>query len=447
MSHDYAALTPETIAPRLGTLDVMRARVGPPATWQVREVGDGNLNLVFIVTGAAGALIVKQALPYVRLVGESWPLPLERAFFEYHALTRQAARDPGSVPQVHHFDATQALIVMEYLAEHIILRQGLIAGIRYDGLADRLGRFCARTLFRGSDLHMPTAQRKADLALFAANVALCDITENLVFSDPYFDASMNRHTPGLDRAVARLRADLDMKIAAQHLKMAFASKAQTLLHGDLHSGSIMVSASEARVIDPEFATYGPFGFDIGMLLANFLMACCAQPGHADTPGARDAHADWILDVAAGVWEVFVDEFTTLWRTERTGILYQACSRIRAMRSLPSVRGSTFWPRSGATPWAFAGSRSTAASSASRITPISNGSLTRACAPHARPARWNWAALSPSAVPASRTWPLSPPSPATSPQGTTYEDRRQTLPFHLARCGRHRADHRPALAAA
>jgi len=323
MSHDYAALTPETIAPRLGTLDVMRARVGPPATWQVREVGDGNLNLVFIVTGAAGALIVKQALPYVRLVGESWPLPLERAFFEYHALTRQAARDPGSVPQVHHFDATQALIVMEYLAEHIILRQGLIAGIRYDGLADRLGRFCARTLFRGSDLHMPTAQRKADLALFAANVALCDITENLVFSDPYFDASMNRHTPGLDRAVARLRADLDMKIAAQQLKMAFASKAQTLLHGDLHSGSIMVSASEARVIDPEFATYGPFGFDIGMLLANFLMACCAQPGHADTPGARDAHADWILDVAAGVWEVFVDEFTTLWRTERTGILYQA----------------------------------------------------------------------------------------------------------------------------
>jgi S-methyl-5-thioribose kinase len=51
-----------------------------------------------------GQVIVKQALPYVRLVGESWPLPLRRAFFEYHALIRQEARDPGIVPRVMHFD-------------------------------------------------------------------------------------------------------------------------------------------------------------------------------------------------------------------------------------------------------------------------------------------------------------------------------------------------------
>ena len=44
---------------------------------------------------AKGTVIVKQALPYVRLVGDSWPLPLYRAFYEYHALTRQAARAPG----------------------------------------------------------------------------------------------------------------------------------------------------------------------------------------------------------------------------------------------------------------------------------------------------------------------------------------------------------------
>ena len=88
----YEALTPE----RLGSLPALAQRVGPADSWQVTEVGDGNLNLVFIVRGAAGAAIVKQALPYVRLVGESWPLPLNRSFFEYHALIRQAARDPGS---------------------------------------------------------------------------------------------------------------------------------------------------------------------------------------------------------------------------------------------------------------------------------------------------------------------------------------------------------------
>ena len=113
MEKDYAALTVETLPDRLSGIPEITERVGSdPAQWQVKEVGDGNLNLVFIVEGPKGQLVVKQALPYVRLVGDSWPLPLYRAFYEYHALTRQEARDPGSVPQVHFFDETQALIAM-----------------------------------------------------------------------------------------------------------------------------------------------------------------------------------------------------------------------------------------------------------------------------------------------------------------------------------------------
>lgn len=319
----YVALTPDSLPGRLGALSVLRDRVGPSDSWQVREVGDGNLNLVFIVTGSAGQAVVKQALPYVRLVGESWPLPLKRSFFEYNALIRQEARDPGSVPAVWHFDEAQAIVVMELLAPHVILRQALIAGRRVTGLGQRLGQFCARTLFRGSDLSMTAAARKADLALFAGNVELCDITENLVFSDPYFDAPMNRHTPGLEGIVARLRADLSLKVAAQHLKLAFTSRAETMLHGDLHTGSIMVTDTEAKVIDPEFATYGPIGFDVGMLIANFLMAHFSQPGHEATPGDRAGQQDWLLSVVETIWQVFVAEFSHLWRTERRGILYQA----------------------------------------------------------------------------------------------------------------------------
>jgi 5-methylthioribose kinase len=319
----YEALGPETLAGRLGSIEAIRSRVGDPRLWKVREVGDGNLNLVFIVEGPEGSVVVKQALPYVRLVGESWPLPLRRAYFEYNALIRQSARDPGSVPEVLHFDEAQALIVMEFLTPHVILRKRLISGSRTEGLARTLGGFCARTLFRGSDLSMPTAERKSDLALFAGNVALCAITENLVFSDPYFEADLNRHTPGLDPVVARLRDDIDLKVAAQHLKSAFASNAETLLHGDLHTGSIMATDSETRIIDPEFAVYGPMGFDVGMLIANFLMAYFAQPGHEAEPGARAAYQEWILSVVSDTWETFVQEFSRLWRSERSGILYQA----------------------------------------------------------------------------------------------------------------------------
>ena len=319
----YRALSVETLAARLGAVPALQRRLGDdPALWRTREVGDGNLNLVFIVEGPAGGIVVKQALPYVRLVGESWPLPLKRTFFEYHALTRQNARDPGRVPEIYHFDEAQALIAMEYLTPHAILRRSLEAGVEHPQLGERLGLFLARTLFRGSDLSLPTARRKADLALFADNVALCDITEALVFTDPYFAAPLNRHTsPQLDPLVARLRADVDLKVAAQHLKMKFCAHAETLLHGDLHTGSIMVHADDARAIDPEFAVYGPFGFDVGMLIANFFMAFFAQSGHEGRAGERDAYRDWILGVTTTIWSTFAAEFARLWRTERTGILY------------------------------------------------------------------------------------------------------------------------------
>src|SRR5689334_24219281 len=117
----YLAGVP-TIAATLG---------GAPADWAITEVGDGNLNLVFIVKGSRGGIAVKQALPYVRLVGESWPLPLSRAHYEHLALTHQARLAPGLVPTVVHHDEALALTAMELLEPHIIMRKGLIAGTIY----------------------------------------------------------------------------------------------------------------------------------------------------------------------------------------------------------------------------------------------------------------------------------------------------------------------------
>ncbi len=318
MTTQYEALDVGTLPARLGGLDALRRRIGPPESWQVEEVGDGNLNLVFILRGADGAAVVKQALPYVRLVGDSWPLPLTRAFFEHEALTRQAARDPGLVPEIYHFDRDQALIVMEYLTPHVILRGKLIKGERVQDMGAVLGRFCARTAFHGSDLAMDAADKKADHALFLGNVALCDITEQLIFTDPYFDAERNHHTPELAAVVADLRADQAVRDAAQAMLLRFTAGGETLCHGDLHTGSVMCTETDIKVIDPEFGYYGPMGFDLGMLLANFLMAYFSQPAHRDDPAPMQ---DWLLEEIAACCAAFTKEFAHLWRTGRRGILY------------------------------------------------------------------------------------------------------------------------------
>ena len=119
----YRALTPETVREHLAGVPAAVAVLGGggrPADWRAREVGDGNLNLVFIVEGPGGSVVAKQALPYVRLVGESWPLPLERSFFEHAALTAQARHVGRLVPAVLHFDRGMALIVLERLHPHVI---------------------------------------------------------------------------------------------------------------------------------------------------------------------------------------------------------------------------------------------------------------------------------------------------------------------------------------
>ena len=217
---------------------------GAPASWSISEVGDGNLNLVFIVKGDAGGVAVKQALPYVRLVGESWPLPLSRSHYEYLALTHQARLAPGLVPAVLHHNEGLALVVMELIEPHIIMRKGLIAGTLYPRFVGDIATFMARTLFFSSDLALPAARKKEGIAAFAGNHALCKITEDLIFTDPYRVAEQNRWTqPWLDATAAAFREDLDLHVAVSRLKLKFLNAPEALIHGDLHTGSIMVTES------------------------------------------------------------------------------------------------------------------------------------------------------------------------------------------------------------
>jgi 5-methylthioribose kinase len=320
---EYRELTSTTVADYLSRQSSVVPHLGPNAAeWKVSEIGDGNLNLVFIVESNQGTVIVKQALPYIRARGPSSPLPLSRAYFEYEATIRHSERAPGTTPVLYHFDKDQAIIVMEYLSPHIILRKGLISGVQYPQLAECLGQYLARVHFRGSDLSMNSASKKMDAALFAGNHALCQISEKRIFTEPYFAADLNRWTsPQLDDVVQNIRQDEALKAAVNELKDAFMSKSQTLLHGDFHSGSVMVTEKDVKVIDPEFAFYGPMGFDVGAIIGNLLIAYCSQPGHADAADDRSEYSRWILTVIHDLWATYEMEFETLWLSERTGELY------------------------------------------------------------------------------------------------------------------------------
>ena len=120
----YRPLDQHTLAGAVASMpDIPALLGGDPGSWRVREIGDGNLNLVFLVEGSRAAVIAKQALPYVRMVGESWPLPLSRSHFEHLALGEQHRLCPGLVPAILGRDETLALTLMEYLGSHMTMRR------------------------------------------------------------------------------------------------------------------------------------------------------------------------------------------------------------------------------------------------------------------------------------------------------------------------------------
>jgi len=293
------------------------------------EMGDGNLNLVFIVSNKSSKsetekkVIVKQALPYVRCVGESWPLTLDRAYFEYTALEAQKKACPEFVPDLYYFSRDNALIVMEYIAPpNMILRKGLIQGIRYSTMAADMGTFCAKTLFLTSGFKLSTSELRKEVAHWSQNAAMCALTEQVVFTEPYIQSDNNRWTsPQLDEEKKQIESDAALKTAASEWKQKFVTQTQALIHADLHSGSVMCSPVDHQTfaIDPEFAFYGPAAFDTGAFIANLFLAYVSQEGHR--PG--DDYAEWILSSIQTFWHTFAFQFVALWNdpAQHTGFVY------------------------------------------------------------------------------------------------------------------------------
>ncbi|HEY8343466.1 MAG TPA: S-methyl-5-thioribose kinase [Calditerricola sp.] len=278
-----------------------------------REIGDGNLNLVFhLVDPKSGhSLILKQALPYARIVGESWPLTLDRARIEAEALRIEGELAPGLVPKVVHYDADLALTVMEDLSDHTIMRKGLIVRTVYPRFAEHIATFLARTLFFTSDLYLSPEEKKVKQRSFI-NPEMCKITEDLVFSHPYYKADTNQFNPLIRDAVEALWQNGELKREVAKLKDVFMTKAQALIHGDLHTGSIMVKADSTKVIDPEFAFYGPMGFDLGAVFANLLLSYASHEGHTPNEAERRDFQAWLLETIEAIWRGFEEQFAELW---------------------------------------------------------------------------------------------------------------------------------------
>jgi 5-methylthioribose kinase len=284
------------------------------AALTVTEIGDGNLNMVFRVRNANNgkSTIVKQAIPYLRCVGESWPLTLDRMRIEADALEIQDRHAPGLVPKILHRNNEMALFVMEDLGRMGVMRGGMNNRRKYPDFAEHISTFMANLLFFTSDLFLSAADKKA-MAIQFNNPELCKITEDLIFTEPYFDCPRNNVNPALRPYLEKVFwKKTRLRLEASKLKELFLTQAQCLIHGDLHIGSIFADEKETKVFDTEFSFVGPAAFDPGLLIANFFINYLAWNGKEIPAKEKAAYQRYLLESVAEIHRLFDEKFHKNW---------------------------------------------------------------------------------------------------------------------------------------
>lgn len=237
------------------------------------EIGDGNINYVFKVWNpeSGKSLIIKQADTVLRSSGR--PLDMHRNKIEAEILGIEGKLAPEYVPEIYNYDEAMYALSMEDISAYKNLRKELMEGKIFSHLSENISTFLVDTLLPTTDLVMDRAEKKEKVKLFT-NPELCDISEDLVFTEPYDDYKHRNII--LDENLAfveeKLYSDKDLHTEVSKLRDDFMNHAQALIHGDLHSGSIFVNEEGMKVIDPEFAFYGPMGYDIGNVIGNLFFA-------------------------------------------------------------------------------------------------------------------------------------------------------------------------------
>lgn len=283
-----------------------------------KEIGDGNLNYVYrIEDGKSGkSVIVKHATEAIRMNQSKFST--DRSRIEAELLKVEGGYAPGFVPEVYAYDPVMCCTVMEDLRDYENLRYGLMAHTVYPTLAEDISTFMARTLICSTDVVLDPVEKKKQVAHFL-NPSLCALTENAVYANAYKANEDHNFKGAPDQAYLEREFYEDKAFQLEITKclQQFKCKAQSLIHGDLHSGSIFVRQGKTMVLDPEFGYYGPAGYDVGNVIAHLIFAWVNATFTIQDADQRQAYRQWLEQTIADTIDLFREKSIAIIRTSAT----------------------------------------------------------------------------------------------------------------------------------
>ncbi len=285
----------------------------------IDEIRDSNLNYVFSIKSIPKpkkALILKQALPYLKRANKSYPFSKARMTYEIKAFKEISKITSEYIPKIFHMSENMSCIIMEYLENHTLMRQGMIKKIIFPNFSEHISTYLAQNLFKTSSLYLNSKEKKDLVNKFNSNTELRKLSEDFTFTFAFMKDEINDVYVNKHKAAIELFQDIKFKKAILKYKYKFMTQSDALIHGNLHAGSIMINENKTNVIDPEFAFVGPFAFDVGTLIASLITSYTSHV----VKKSEDKYKEWILKTIEEVLIKFEDKFLALWNEQEESSL-------------------------------------------------------------------------------------------------------------------------------
>jgi len=227
-----------------------RGLVDDPATTRVRKLSGGYVNNVFRVETGGRVLILKQSLEAARrTVLEA---PISRGLAEVAAMkaVKRLLGDAAPIPSIVDDDPENYVSVMTPAPDDAVLYDTeLLAGRFHPGTGALLGLYAAK-------LHRATDGSEEIARDFGVNPGFCLRDQSI--------RSAGAANPGLVPLIeGALRRNRD--------------EARALVDADITPKNVLVHHAGITKLDFECAQWGDPAFDVGIIVAHFVLLGFARP--------------------------------------------------------------------------------------------------------------------------------------------------------------------------
>jgi len=283
----------------------------------LEDDGDGYINYVYRVSDGKVKLILKQAREDGR-VADLHDMSMDRAALEYDYMKLGHVIVPEYLPKLYFYDDENLAFAVEDVSHLKIARFQLNKSIMFPKMAGQIAEYLAKIHFYTSDYYLDTDTfRKLQVRFM--NSKMRAVFDDMAFGNRDVDGS-GKMGFELDPEYADYIRDLvfDPKVVLERYKLRdlFMRKAEVLLHGDFHTSNVFVDQEELKVIDMEYAFFGPAAYDLGYQESHLLSQCvCAAFRTFPSEEERLTFISYTLATMQHLFAQYCKVFFECWNTD------------------------------------------------------------------------------------------------------------------------------------